>query len=113
LDGRLALISNDAAGAVPFLREAATAEDSLNYDEPPAWYLGSYAMLGTALLKSGDAAGAEQAFRADLKHNVGSGRSLFGLEAALRVQRKKGEADKVKKQFDKAWAGATIKLAAR
>ena len=113
LDGRLALLSNDAAGAVPFLREAASAEDALNYDEPPAWYLGSNAMLGTALLRFGDAAGAEQAFRADLRHNVGSGRSLFGLEAALRVQRKKAEADKVKKQFDKAWAGATIKLAAR
>jgi tetratricopeptide (TPR) repeat protein len=112
LDGRLALMSNDAAGAVPALREAAAAEDALNYDEPPAWYLGSYSALGTALLKSGDAGGAEQAFRADLRHNVGSGRSLFGLQTALRLQGKKGDAGKVKKQFDQAWRGATIKLAA-
>lgn len=113
LDGRLALIGNDAAGAVSFLREAAAEEEALNYDEPPGWYLGSNYVLGTALLKSGDPAGAEQAFRADLRRNVGSGRSLFGLDAALRAQRKKAEADKVKKQFDKAWRGATIKLAAR
>ncbi|HTT09642.1 MAG TPA: hypothetical protein VMG60_02035 [Burkholderiaceae bacterium] len=113
LDGRLALMSNDAAGAVPLLREAAAAEDTLDYDEPPGWYLGSSYVLGTALLRSGDAAGAEQAFRADLRHNVGSGRSLFGLEAALRAQRRKPEADKVKKQFDKAWRGATVKVALR
>jgi tetratricopeptide (TPR) repeat protein len=113
LDGRLAMMRNDLPAAVQALREAAAAEDALNYDEPPGWYLGSYSLLGTALLKSGDATGAEQAFRADLRHNVGSGRSLFGLQAALRTQGKKAAADKVKKQFDQAWRAATIKLAAR
>lgn len=113
LDGRLAFMAGDLPGAVQALRDAAAAEEALNYDEPPPWYLASYSMLGTALLKSGDAVAAEQAFRADLRHNVGSGRSLFGLHAALLARGRKRDADRVRKQFAQAWRGATIKLAAK
>lgn len=113
LDGRLALLANDLPRAIGSLRDAAAAEDRLVYDEPPGWYLGSYWMLGTALLKSGDAAGAEQAFRADLKHNVASGRSLFGLKAALAAQGRTSEAAAATEQFERAWRAADVKLAVR
>jgi hypothetical protein len=113
LDGRLALLAGDLAGAVASLRQAAAAEEALAYDEPPGWYLGSNWLLGTALLRAGDAAGAEQAFRADLKHNVASGRSLHGLRAALAAQGKTREAAAVQKRFVRAWRRADVKLAAQ
>jgi Flp pilus assembly protein TadD len=64
------------------------------------------------LLKAGDAAGAEAAFRADLKHNVAHGRSLAGLAVALRKQGKVAEADATLRQFKSAWRGADVKLLA-
>ena len=81
-------------------------KEKLAYDEPPDWYLASNWMLGTALLKLGDAAGAEAAFRSDLKHNIAHGRSLAGLAAALRKQGKTAEADATQKRFEYAWRGA-------
>jgi tetratricopeptide (TPR) repeat protein len=106
LDGRLALMAGDAAGAAGKLRQAAAAEDRLAYNEPPDWYLASNWVLGTALLKLGDAAGAEAAFRADLRHNVEHGRSLAGLAVALRRQGKTEQAAAVQERFDRAWRGA-------
>jgi tetratricopeptide (TPR) repeat protein len=106
LDGRFALMAGDFKTAEANFRQAANAEEKLAYDEPPDWYLASNWMLGTALLKLGDAAGAEAAFRSDLKHNIGHGRSLAGLAAALRKQGKTAEADATQKRFEYAWRGA-------
>jgi len=109
LDGRLALMANDLGAAAGNFRAAAAAEDKLAYDEPPDWYLASNWMLGTTLLKLGDAAGAEAAFRADLRRNVAHGRSLFGLAAALRKQDKTVEADSTQKSFEHAWRRADVR----
>jgi len=110
LDGRLALFGGHKAAAVRALRAAAAAEDKLAYDEPPAWYLGSNLMLGWALLNSGDAAGAEGAFRAELKRNIGSGRALFGLQAALKAQGNDRLALRAQRQFQQVWIGADTPL---
>jgi tetratricopeptide (TPR) repeat protein len=109
LDGRLALMANDLGTAVADFRLAAAAEAKLAYNEPPDWYLASNWILGTTLLKLGDAAGAEAAFRADLQRNVAHGRSLFGLAAALRKQGKIAEADAAQKNFAHAWRAADIR----
>ncbi len=109
LDGRLALMANDLSTAATHFRIAAAAEDKLAYNEPPDWYLASNWMLGTTLLKLGDAAGAEAAFRADLQRNAAHGRSLFGLAAALRKQGKTAEAAAAQKQFERAWRAADIR----
>jgi hypothetical protein len=106
LDGRFALMAGDFKTAAANFGQAANAEEKLAYDEPPDWYLASNWMLGTALLRLGDAAGAEAAFRSDLKHNIGHGRSLAGLAAALRKQGKTAEADATQKRFEYAWRGA-------
>ncbi|HXD05948.1 MAG TPA: hypothetical protein VN680_07865 [Burkholderiaceae bacterium] len=108
LDGRLAWMAHDLPAAVRSLRIAAAAEDKLAYDEPSNWYLGSHWMLGRALLDSGDAKGAEAAFREDLKRNILSGRSLFGLRSALVAQGRAREAAAVGKQFELAWRSADI-----
>ncbi len=108
LDGRIAMLGGDAVTAAARLKEAGAAEDKLAYDEPPNWYLSSHLYLGRALMKSGDAAAAEAAFRADLKHNILSGRSLQGLQMALAAQGKKSEAAAAGRQFATAWRGADV-----
>src|SRR6202171_4781833 len=110
LDGRIALMRGNFAGAIRYLREAVAAEDALSYDEPPAWYLPSREALGTALLRAGDLAGAEKTFREDLLHNPESGRSLFGLHAALVAEGRGDEAAKVQARFERAWRAADVKL---
>jgi hypothetical protein len=62
--------------------------------------------LGAVLLKIGDDAGAEEAFRADLERNPRNPRSLFGLEQALKAQQRNYDAGFVRKQFDANWKGA-------
>ena len=110
LDGRIALMRGNFAEAIRYLREAVAAEDALSYDEPPAWYLPSREALGTALLRGGDLAGAEKTFREDLVHNPESGRSLFGLHAALVAEGRGDEAAKVQARFERAWRAADVKL---
>ena len=62
------------------------------------------------LLKTKRFADAEPVFRADLVKNVGNPRSLFGLFRSLAGQ-KKDAAQEAKTAFDKAWAGADVRLA--
>ncbi|HUR47672.1 MAG TPA: hypothetical protein VMZ27_17445, partial [Candidatus Saccharimonadales bacterium] len=66
--------------------------------------------LAAALLRSGNAAKAEQTFREDLQHWPRNGCSLFGLERALREQGKKEQADDVQRQFTDAWSHADVAL---
>jgi tetratricopeptide (TPR) repeat protein len=110
LDGRIALMRGNFAEAIKDLREAAAAEDALAYDEPMPWYLPSREALAAALMRSGDAAAAEKTFRDDLAHNPESGRSLFGLRAALAAEGRADEAAKVQGRFDRAWRAADAKL---
>lgn len=110
LDGRLSLIRGNYADAIAYLRQAVTAEDALAYDEPAPWYLPSREALGAAQLRAGDLAAAEKTFRDDLLRNPESGRSLFGLRAALRAEARSDEAAKVQARFERAWRGADVKL---
>jgi tetratricopeptide (TPR) repeat protein len=110
LDGRIALMRGNFAEAISYLREAVAAEDALAYDEPSPWYLPSREALGAALLRAGDFAAAEKTFRDDLVRNPESGRSLFGLHAALAAEGRADEAAKVKARFERAWRTADVKL---
>jgi hypothetical protein len=112
LDGRLALMAGNNAGAIAQLRLAAAAEDALAYDEPPGWYLPSRNALGVALLRDCDYPAAEQVYRDELKLHPESGRALFGLHAALLAQKRNGEAAAVGKRFERAWRAADVKLEA-
>ncbi|TMH06325.1 MAG: hypothetical protein E6H67_06565 [Betaproteobacteria bacterium] len=110
LDGRIALMRGDAPSAIESLREAVVAEDALAYDEPPTWYLPSREALGAALLRSGDASGAEKAYRENLRRNPESGRTLFGLRSALAAQGRSHQAADVQKRFERAWRAADVTL---
>ena len=101
---------SDLPRAIGLFRNAVELEDSMTYDEPQAWFLPVRESLGAALMGSGDYAGAEEVFRADLEKNRRNGRSLFGLMLALKAQKKDQEAMLVKEQFEAAWKNADTKL---
>jgi len=112
LEGEMAIRAGRYQDAVDRYTATAAAEDSLHYDEPPAWFYPSREALGNALLKAGKPAEAEAAFREDLKRYPGNARSLYGLAESLTARGRVTEALKAKKRFARAWARADFKLAA-
>ncbi len=110
LNARIASSKGDMKTAIELLRKGVALEDSLAYDEPPTWFSPVREMLGAALLRSGDAAGAERIFRESLERNRRSGRSLFGLAESLKAQKKDYAAAIVQREFETAWKNADVTL---
>jgi tetratricopeptide (TPR) repeat protein len=110
LGARVALAKGDKKSAADLLKQAAAVEDALAYNEPADWVLPARESLGGVLLSSGDYAEAENVFRADLKQNPRSGRSLFGLLESLNRQGKKPAAASVRKELSAAWKSADTRL---
>ena len=108
LDGEIRYRAGSADAAFAELRLAVKAEDSLAYDEPPAWVQPVRHALGAALTQSGRYREAEAVFREDLEKHPGNGWSLFGLARALRLQGK--PAAELEARFSRAWDGADVKL---
>jgi tetratricopeptide (TPR) repeat protein len=96
--------------AVAHFRRAVEIQDSLVYDEPPAWYYPVRESLGAALLRAGNAAEAEAVFREGNRRGPKNGRMLFGLMESLRAQGKTEEASMVQREFEAAWSKADIRL---
>jgi tetratricopeptide (TPR) repeat protein len=110
LAAKIAAAKGDYRTAIDHLRKGVAAEDALNYDEPPGWYIPARESLGGALLMSGDYAEAERVFREDLERNPRNGRSLFGLLESLNKQGKSTAAQFVQREFEAAWKNADTKL---
>jgi tetratricopeptide (TPR) repeat protein len=96
--------------AIAALNTAVTIEDTLPYDEPPAWNWPTRLALGNVLLAAKKPADAEQVFRDELERNPENGWSLWGLSQALNAQGKKQEAQDASDRFAKAWANADVDL---
>ncbi len=107
LDARL---ESRPAAAVSEWKRAVEMQDTLAYDEPPAWYYPVRESLGAAMLLSGDAAGAEAVFREGLRRSPKNGRMLFGLLESLKAQGKADAAAWVEREFQAAWKGADVQL---
>jgi tetratricopeptide (TPR) repeat protein len=110
LAGEIAMKSDRAVFGIALLKRAAASEDSLHYDEPPAWYAPIRQYLGAAYLTIQKPAEAEKVYREDLAHNPNNGWSLYGLAQALHTQGKIDEANKVDAQFAAAWKRADVQL---
>jgi len=59
---------------------------------------------------NGDNAGAEKVFREDLDYHPRNPRSLFGLQQALKAQKRDYDAGFVEKQFRASWKGGKTQL---
>lgn len=110
LEGRIALSRGDKQAGFDLLNKAIAAEDATSYAEPADWDMPIREVLGSALLASGDAAGAEKVFRAEILRRPRNGRALFGLAESLRKQGKEAAAKSVQGEFEKAWQYADTKL---
>jgi tetratricopeptide (TPR) repeat protein len=110
LDARIALARNDMAVAISDLQTAVAVQDSLKYNEPEDWFFPVRESLGAVLLMNGDAAGAEKVFREDLDRHPRNPRSLFGLEQALKAQKRDYDAAFIQKQFQSSWKGGPTNL---
>ena len=110
LGAQVAVAKKDNAGAIVMLREAVAIQDTLKYGEPPDWFFPVRESLGAVLLMTGDAAGAEKVFRADLERNPRNPRSLFGLHQTLMQQKRDYDAGFIQKQFEASWTGGATAL---
>jgi tetratricopeptide (TPR) repeat protein len=110
LDASIARSRHDYKQAEELLNKAAQAEDALNYDEPPDWYLPPRESLGGVLFVDGRYAEAEAVFRAELKAHPKNPRALFGLAECLTAQGKNEEAAKSRAEFEAGWKYADTKL---
>ena len=77
----------------------------MKYNEPEDWFFPVRESLGAVLLMNGDASGAEKVFREDLDRHPRNPRSLFGLEQALKAQKRDYDAAFVQKRFQASWKG--------
>ena len=110
LGAQIALARKDNPTAITMLQQAVAVQDTLKYNEPQDWFYPVRESLGGVLLMSGDSAGAEKVFRADLDKNPRNPRSLFGLNQALKAQGRNYDATFVEKQFNSSWKGTAAPL---
>jgi tetratricopeptide (TPR) repeat protein len=108
LDARLSAANGNRNSAVAHWLKAVAKQDTLIYDEPPAWYYPVRESLGGEHLRLKMFADAEKIFRKDLEKNPNNPRSLFGLSEALRAQSKTAEADTTRQQFDQHWQASEV-----
>ena len=110
LDARLAGAAGDRNAALNHWKKAVQIQDTLVYDEPPAWYYPVRESLAGEYLRAKRYQDAEAVFRRDLEINRNNPRSLFGLSEALRGLSKNAEADEVRRNFEREWQGAEVTL---
>src|SRR5579863_6915621 len=110
LGAKIALARKDNAQAIALLTAAVAIQDTLKYGEPPDWFFPVRESLGGVLLMNVDAAGAEKVFRADLDRNLRNPRSLFGLQQALKAQKRNYDAGFVETEFKASWKGGETTL---
>lgn len=111
LDGEIARLSGDLSSAVVSFEYAQKLEHALPYTEPPYWHQPTSHLLGAALLQAGRPVEAERVYRESLKSYRLDGWALYGLAQALQAQGKASEAAAVRKDFDRVWKLADVKLA--
>ena len=110
LGAKIASAKKDNATAINLLRAAVAVEDSLKYNEPPDWFFPVRESLGAVLLTNGNATEAEIVFRDDLQRHPRNPRSLFGLQQALKSQKRDYDAQFVGNQFQSSWKGPQDQL---
>ena len=98
----------DAARAISIMKDTLATEHELVYTEPPPWMIPIRHALGAIQLASGDALGAEQSYRENLKKHPENAWSLLGLQQALTKLGKLEEASVIDPRVKLAWARADI-----
>jgi tetratricopeptide (TPR) repeat protein len=103
--GRRAMAERRYQAAAGHYRDAAAAEATISYMEPPFWYYPVRQSLGAALHLAGDHEGAIKAFREALVQTPNNGWALYGLAKSEAAAGRPAEAAAARSAFRKAWAG--------
>lgn len=103
LEAKIAEAKGNPREATEFMQRAVTAQDALNYNEPPDWFFPVRESLGGLLLRQGRHDEAEKVFREDLKWHPRNGRSLFGLKESLAALSRPADLYWVSQEFEAAW----------
>ncbi len=106
LRGSILIKEKNLADGKKLFDEAARQEKALGYREPPGYVRPVVETEGDALLKAGDYAGAQTAFRAALVERPNSGFALYGLARAEDLGGDKPAAKRDYEAFLKAWKAA-------
>ena len=109
LRGEIAYREDRHDEAFRLLRQGASLEDELVYDEPPGWMQPVRHALGALLMAEDRHAEAERVYRDDLARFPENGWSLLGLEQALRAQGKTPEASQASARLASAWTRADVR----
>ena len=110
LAAHVAHLDGDDATAVKDLRDVVAQTATLPPELFAPWYFPVGEWLGGLLLRSGDAAGAEAAYRADLARTPHNARSLYGLQQALTREGRVSEARALGGELDANWRGPQTDL---
>jgi hypothetical protein len=105
LGARVAHLEGDDVAAAAKLRDVIGMVASLPPEVFAPWYYPTGEWLGAILFQSGDLAGAEAAFRADLKRTPHNARALFGLMQTLSRQGRTDEARALSLEIAQNWRG--------
>jgi len=112
LRGELALARGQRKTGIAALRAAVTAEDKLNYNEPPDWPLPVRPYLGAALLDAKRPKDAAVVYVEDLARYPENGWSLYGLARAQRALKQGSAAADSERRYVAAWQWADVELTA-
>jgi tetratricopeptide (TPR) repeat protein len=102
---RIASAEGELPSARAAFEQAVAIQDQLPYTEPPYWYYPVRQSLAATLLRMGELAAAEDAFRASLVQAPNNGWALFGLREVYRRMGRADAAAEIDRRLDEAWAG--------
>lgn len=105
MEGLIEVRAGDVDVGLALLTEAAELEASQPFEfGPPRVALPTYEALGDALLRTGDAAGAAEAYRTQLGRTPERSRTLRGLAAAAEAEGDRVRAAEIRAGLGGAWA---------
>lgn len=108
LSARIAEARGDMRGAIDDFKAAADDQAELPYSEPAYWFYPVKQSLGAALLMSGRASEAVDAFKASLLDQPGNSWALYGLMTAYKKLGDKPAAAITEWHLKASWAGGPM-----
>lgn len=110
LEAEIAAKEKKFPAAISLLQEAVKQEDALNYNEPPDWFFSVRHHLGAVLLETGRFKEALKVYEEDLKIYPENGWALRGMMNAFEKLGDKGNYERTKLRFEKAWKNADVNI---
>lgn len=110
IQGELLFREGSREEAFEIMRAGIRYEDTLVYDEPPAWMLPVRHAMGALLMADGQHEEAERLYREDLEKNRGNGWALTGLRESLVAQGRTTEAMELDERLAAAFASADTEI---